>query len=110
MSMRRASIKLPKAISYETAAAMLLKGLTAQYLLRRTFKVKKGDTILVQAAAGGVGLILCQWGKALGAHVIGTAGSPEKAKLAKGRRQGCDPLSRHRFRRSGEIADQGQAL
>ncbi|MGO9133341.1 MAG: quinone oxidoreductase family protein [Methylovirgula sp.] len=76
-------IKLPKAISYETAAAMMLKGLTAQYLLRRTFKVKKGDTILVQAAAGGVGLILCQWGKALGAHVIGTAGSTEKAKLAK---------------------------
>jgi NADPH:quinone reductase len=76
-------IKLPKSISYETAAAMILKGLTAQYLLRRTFKVKKGDTILVHAAAGGVGLILCQWGKALGAHVIGTAGSAEKAKLAK---------------------------
>ncbi len=76
-------IKLPKAISYETAAAMILKGLTAQYLLRRTYKVKKGDTILVHAAAGGVGLILCQWAKALGAHVIGTVGSPEKAKLAK---------------------------
>lgn len=76
-------IKLPKAISYETAAAMLLKGLTAQYLLRRTYKVKKGDTILVHAAAGGVGLILCQWAKALGAHVIGTVGSPDKAKLAK---------------------------
>jgi NADPH:quinone reductase len=76
-------IKLPKAISYETGAAMLLKGLTAQYLLRRTYKVKAGDTILVHAAAGGVGLILCQWGKALGAHVIGTAGSAEKAKLAK---------------------------
>ncbi len=76
-------VKLPKAISYETAAAMILKGLTAQYLLRRTFKVKKGDTILVHAAAGGVGLILCQWAKALGAHVIGTVGSAEKAKLAK---------------------------
>jgi NADPH2:quinone reductase len=76
-------VKLPKSMSYETAAAMLLKGLTAQYLLRRTFKVKAGDTILVHAAAGGVGLILCQWAKALGAHVIGTVGSPEKAKLAK---------------------------
>ncbi len=76
-------VKLPKSISYQTAAAMMLKGLTAQYLLRRTFKVKKDDTILVHAAAGGVGLILCQWAKALGATVIGTVGSPEKAKLAK---------------------------
>lgn len=76
-------VKLPKSISYETGAAMLLKGLTAQYLLRQTHKVKKDETILVHAAAGGVGLILCQWGKALGAHVIGTVGSPEKAKLAK---------------------------
>lgn len=76
-------VKLPKEISYETAAAMMLKGLTAQYLLRRTFKVKKGDTILVHAAAGGVGLILCQWAKALGATVIGTVGSEEKGKIAK---------------------------
>jgi NADPH2:quinone reductase len=76
-------LKLPKSISYETAAAMMLKGLTAQYLLRRTFRVKAGDTILVHAAAGGVGLILCQWAKALGAIVIGTVGSEEKAKLAK---------------------------
>jgi NADPH2:quinone reductase len=76
-------VKLPKAISYETGAAMMLKGLTAQYLLRQTYKVQAGDTILVHAAAGGVGLILCQWGKALGATVIGTVGSPEKAKLAK---------------------------
>ena len=76
-------VKLPKSISFETGAAMMLKGLTAQYLLRRTFKVKEGDTILVHAAAGGVGLILCQWAKALGAHVIGTAGSEEKAKLAR---------------------------
>ncbi|MGD0183805.1 MAG: quinone oxidoreductase [Roseiarcus sp.] len=76
-------VKLPKAISYETAAAMMLKGLTAQYLLRQTYKVKAGDTILVHAAAGGVGQILCQWGKALGATVIGTVGSAEKAKLAK---------------------------
>jgi NADPH2:quinone reductase len=76
-------VKLPKNISFETAAAMMLKGLTAQYLLRRTFRVKAGHTILVHAAAGGVGLILCQWAKALGAIVIGTVGSPEKAKLAK---------------------------
>jgi NADPH2:quinone reductase len=76
-------VKLPKAISYETAAAMMLKGLTAQYLLRQTYKVKAGDTVLVHAAAGGVGLILCQWAKALGATVIGTVGSAEKAKLAK---------------------------
>ena len=76
-------VKLPKSISYETAAAMMLKGLTAQYLLHQTFKVKNGDRILVHAAAGGVGLILCQWGNALGATVIGTAGTPEKAELAK---------------------------
>jgi NADPH2:quinone reductase len=76
-------IKLPKSISFEMAAAILLKGLTAQYLLRQTFKVKEDHTILVQAAAGGVGLILCQWAHALGANVIGTAGSVEKAKLAQ---------------------------
>ena len=76
-------VKLPKAISFETGAAMMLKGLTAQYLLRQTYRVKAGDTILVHAAAGGVGQILCQWGKALGATVIGTVGSAEKAKLAK---------------------------
>ncbi len=76
-------VRLPKAISYDTAAAMMLKGLTAQYLLRQTYKVRAGDTVLVHAAAGGTGLILCQWAKALGAEVIGTVGSPEKAKLAK---------------------------
>jgi NADPH2:quinone reductase len=75
-------IKLPDGIDDKTAAAMMLKGLTAQYLLRQTYRVKEGDTILVQAAAGGVGLILCQWGRALGAKVIGTVGSPEKAALA----------------------------
>jgi NADPH:quinone reductase len=79
----RVLVKLPRAISYETGAAMMLKGLTAQYLLRQTYRVKEGDWILVQAAAGGVGQILCQWGRALGAKVIGTAGSPEKAKIAK---------------------------
>ena len=79
----RLLFKLPRSISYETAAAMMLKGLTAQYLLRQTYRVKEGDTILVHAAAGGVGLILCQWGKALGATVIGCVGSAEKAALAK---------------------------
>jgi NADPH2:quinone reductase len=77
------AVKLPDSITYEQAAAMMLKGMTAQYLLRRTYPVKKGDTILVHAAAGGVGLILCQWGNALGATVIGTVGSEDKAKLAK---------------------------
>jgi NADPH2:quinone reductase len=76
-------VKLPSAIGYETGAAMMLKGLTAQYLLRRTYRVKEGDTILVHAAAGGVGNLLCQWGKHLGATVIGTVGSEAKAKLAK---------------------------
>jgi len=79
----RVLFKLPRAISYDTGAAMMLKGLTAQYLLRQTYRVKEGDTILVHAAAGGVGLILCQWGKALGATVIGCVGSAEKAALAK---------------------------
>jgi NADPH:quinone reductase len=80
-------VKIPQSISDETAAAMLLKGMTAQYLLRQVYKVNKGDTILVHAAAGGVGLILCQWANALGATVIGTVSSPEKAKLAKA--NGC---------------------
>ena len=78
-----AAVALPDAVSYEAAASMMLKGLTAEYLLHRTYKVKPGDTILVHAAAGGTGTILCQWGKALGAKVIGTAGSKEKADLAK---------------------------
>jgi NADPH:quinone reductase len=76
-------VRLPRGIAYDTAAAMMLKGLTAQYLLRQTYKVKEGDWILVHAAAGGVGQILCQWGRALGARVIGTVGSAEKAKIAK---------------------------
>jgi len=80
-------VKLPRAISYETGAAMMLKGLTAQYLLRQTFRVKAGDTVLVHAAAGGVGQILSQWAKALGAIVIGTVGSQEKVKAAK--KAGC---------------------
>ena len=83
----RRLVKLPKGISDETAAAMMLKGITARYLLRATHRVKRGETILVHAAAGGVGLILCQWAKALGAKVIGTVGSPAKAELAKA--NGC---------------------
>jgi NADPH:quinone reductase len=73
---------LPDRISFEQAAAMMLKGLTVQYLIRQTYKVQPGDTVLFHAAAGGVGLIACQWLKALGARVIGTAGSEEKCQLA----------------------------
>ncbi|PZA18144.1 quinone oxidoreductase family protein [Parazoarcus communis] len=81
-------VKLPDAISFEQGAAMMLQGLTAQYLLRRTYRVQPGDTILIHAAAGGVGLLVCQWAKALGATVIGTVGSDEKAAIA--RAHGCD--------------------
>ncbi|GGG32525.1 quinone oxidoreductase [Caldovatus sediminis] len=76
-------VKLPDDIDFTQAAAMMLQGMTAQYLLRRTYKVQKGDTILVHAAAGGVGLILCQWAKHLGATVIGVVSTPQKAELAK---------------------------
>jgi len=76
-------VSVPDGITDQQAAAMMLKGMTAQYLVRRIHRVKAGDTILVQAAAGGVGLIVCQWAKHLGATVIGTAGSEAKAKLAK---------------------------
>ena len=81
-------VKLPAKVSFEAAASMMLKGLTAEYLLFRTYKVKKGDTVLVHAAGGGTGSILVQWAKALGATVIGTVGSAEKGKLAK--KHGCD--------------------
>jgi len=81
-------VKLPDGITDETAAAMMLKGLTAHYLLFRTYKVQPGDNILVYAAAGGVGLILCQWAKILGATVIGCVGNEEKAALAQA--NGCD--------------------
>jgi len=80
-------VKLPDDISDRQAAAMMLQGMTAQYLLRRTFQVKKGDTVLIHAAAGGVGLIACQWANHLGATVIGTVGSKEKAALAQA--HGC---------------------
>ena len=76
-------VKLPDSISFETGAAMMLQGMTAQYLVRRTYPVKSGDTIVVHAAAGGVGLILCQWAKYLGATVIGVVSSEEKAELAR---------------------------
>jgi NADPH2:quinone reductase len=80
-------IKLPKAISDETAAGMMLKGMTVRYLLRATYKVKRGETILLHAAAGGIGLILSQWAKALGVRVIGTVGSDAKMAIAKA--HGC---------------------
>jgi len=82
------AVRLPAAIATRTAAAMMIRGMTARYLLHETYRVKPGDTILVHAAAGGVGLIMCQWAKHLGATVIGTAGSAAKAEIA--RRHGCD--------------------
>lgn len=81
-------LKLPDSIGFDTAAAMMLQGLTAAYLLRKTYRVQPGDAVLIHAAAGGVGLIACQWAKALGATVIGTVGSAAKAELAKA--HGCD--------------------
>jgi NADPH:quinone reductase len=81
-------VPIPDGVSDEQAAAMMLKGLTAQYLLRQTYKVRPGDPILIHAAAGGVGLIVCQWARHLGATVIGTVGSEQKAELA--RAHGCD--------------------
>ena len=80
-------VKLPRWISDQQAAAMMLKGMTAEYLIRRTYRVRKGETVVFHAAAGGVGLIACQWLKQLGVSVIGTVGSDAKAKLAK--RHGC---------------------
>ena len=80
-------VRLPDAISFETGAAMMLQGLTVQYLFRRTYPLKGGETILFHAAAGGVGLIACQWARAIGVTMIGTVGSDEKAALAKS--HGC---------------------
>ncbi len=80
-------VKVPKGISDEQAAALMLKGMTAHYLIRRTYRVKRGDFVLAHAAAGGVGLILTQWAKKLGASVIGVVGSEAKAELAK--KHGC---------------------
>lgn len=100
-------VKLPDGIDDTTAAAMMLKGMTAQYLLRRTFRVEAGNTILIHAAAGGVGKIVCQWAKHLGATVIGTVGSDEKAEQV--RQLGADHVivySREDFvARTREITD-----
>ncbi|MGY2049935.1 quinone oxidoreductase family protein [Methylobacterium sp. JK268] len=90
----RVAVKVPEGVDDDTAAAMMLKGLTAQYLLRKTYRVQPGDTILFHAAAGGVGLIATQWAKHLGATVIGTVGSKEKADLA--REHGCDHVILYR--------------
>jgi NADPH2:quinone reductase len=93
-------VPVPDGISDQQAAAMMLKGMTAWYLIRRTHTVKPGETILIHAAAGGVGLIVCQWAKHLGATVIGTVGDDEKAKLAKA--NGCDhPIN---YRREDFVA------
>ena len=100
-------VKLDPKIDDKSAAGMMLKGMTAEYLLHRTFKVQKGQTILVHAAAGGVGLILCQWANYLGATVIGTVGSADKAKLAK--ENGCHHTILYRdedfAKRVGEITN-----
>ncbi len=102
-------IKLPKAISDETAAGMMLKGMTVRYLLRATYKVKRGETILLHAAAGGIGLILSQWARALGVKVIGTVGSD--AKVAIARAHGCahviDSSSENVVARVKELTDGG---
>lgn len=100
-------VPLPDALGFDTGAAMMLQGLTAQYLLRRTYRVQPGDVVLIHAAAGGVGLIACQWAKSLGATVIGTVGSDAKAEFAKA--HGCDHAivySRENFtQRVREITD-----
>lgn len=99
-------VPLPDSITYDQAACMMLKGLTAQYLLRRVYPVKPGDTILFHAAAGGVGTIACQWAKSLGARVIGTVSTPEKAELAKS--NGCDEVII--TNQGGSLPDQVKAL
>jgi NADPH2:quinone reductase len=104
-------VKLPEGVSDQQAAAMMLKGLTVQYLIRQIYKVDKSDIILFHAAAGGVGLIACQWAKSLGTTVIGTVGTEEKAKLAKAR--GCDyPViyTQEDFVRVVEKVTQGEKL
>jgi len=85
---------LPEGLTFEQGAAMMLKGMTVQYLIRRTYRVQPGETVLFHAAAGGVGLIACQWLKALGARVIGTAGTDEKCTLAE--RHGAEPCINYR--------------
>jgi len=100
-----ALVLMPEWLDFETAAALMLKGMTAEYLLHRTFRVKPGDNVLVHAAAGGVGLFLCQWAKALGARVVGTVSSQAKADLA--RANGCDvPIVSSRYKFSEEVKKQ----
>jgi NADPH:quinone reductase-like Zn-dependent oxidoreductase len=95
-------VVLPDDVSDETAAAVMLKGMTAEYLLHRTYRVRPGQSVLVHAAAGGVGLLLCQWAKALGAKVIGTVSSEDKARLA--RANGCDfPIVTRDYRFAREV-------
>jgi NADPH2:quinone reductase len=104
-------VKIPAGVDDKVAAAMMLKGMTTQYLLRRTYKVKKGDTILMHAAAGGVGQILCQWAKHLGATVIGTVGSDDKVELAK--KAGCKHVivtSREKFSQRVKEITQGKGV
>lgn len=100
-------VKLPEDIAFETAAAMMMRGLTSAYLMRRIYPWKKGDTFLIHAAAGGVGLIVCQWAKLLGLTVIGTVSSAEKAGIA--RAHGCDHVINYRTedfaKRVREITD-----
>jgi NADPH2:quinone reductase len=104
-------VKVPVGVDDKVAAAMMLKGMTTQYLIRRTYRVKKGDTILMHAAAGGVGQILCQWAKHLGATVIGTVGSDEKAALA--RKAGCKHVivtAREKFVEQVKAITQGKGV
>jgi NADPH2:quinone reductase len=104
-------VKVPESISPEQAAGMMLQGMTAQMLLRSVFPITKGDTILIHAAAGGVGLIMCQWAKALGVRVIGTVGTEEKAELAAA--HGCDhPIvySKQNFVAEVERLTEGEKL
>ena len=100
-------VKLPDSIDYKTGAAMMLQGMTVRYLLRQTYKVGPGTTMLLHAAAGGIGLIACQWAQHLGATIIGTVGSADKAELAKAARlHARHQLQDRRLREAHEGADQ----
>src|SRR5262249_47004123 len=104
-------VRVPAGVDLETAAAVLFKGLTAEYLLHRAHTVRAGDTLLVHAAAGGVGSLLCQWGRHLGARVIGTVSSEEKARIA--RDNGCDvPIvgTEYRFAEAVKAATGGRGV
>jgi NADPH:quinone reductase-like Zn-dependent oxidoreductase len=104
-------VTLPPSMDFETAAALLFKGLTAEYLLHRVHQLRAGDSVLVHAAAGGVGLLLCQWAKHLGARVIGTVSTEEKARLA--REHGCDlalVARDYRFAEAVKRATQGRGV